>query len=233
VCAWHDRGHHQGSMRPPQEVGDGPRPQGNDVLRCEASAQGPTGDGELVSLAATLWWGSEGAELGLEVAAGETLGQGPVAVSLGDPDAVRAFPEGVFAPAPASARVDLPPAPPAAHVAEPGDRFGAETNCFESGYDRLRVPAGARLLGGGVTPVLSSFGAVLAVRDPEAALREIAAQLDPSGPADGEGAATVERAEAGGRPVWRLDSSVGAGGGSCEMWSSPDGHAILAIAHND
>ena len=232
VCAWYDVGDHEGSVRQPQPAAAG-RPPGEVALSCEASAQGPTGGGELMSVTARLWRGSAGSELGLEVVAGDVLGVGSTAVKAGDPGAVRAFPEGDDPPVPARARADVRPLPAGRHTAGPGERFGAKINCFESGYRRLRVPAGARLVGGAGTPALDSFGAVLAVRDARAALRALAGQLDPTGPAEGEGTATVRRAVAGGHPVWRLSASVGTGGGSCEMWSSPDGHAVMVIAHND
>jgi hypothetical protein len=76
-----------------------------------------------------------------------------------------------------------------------GDPFGRQTNCVEDGYARLRVPDGARLVGGESAPVL-------AVADPRAALEDLAAQIDPSGPDAGEGSATIERLHVAGAQIW-------------------------------
>ena len=51
-----------------------------------------------MSVTARLWRGSEGAEVGLEVAAGEVIGTGSTAVRAGDPGAVWSFPEGSHSP---------------------------------------------------------------------------------------------------------------------------------------
>ena len=107
-----------------------------------------------------------------------------------------------------------------------GRRRRRETNCVEDGCTRLRVPDGARLVGGESAPVL-------AVADPRAALEDLAAQIDPSGPDAGEGSATIERLHVAGAQIWRLAGEVGGGGGSCEMWSSPDGRAVLVTVWND
>ena len=114
-----------------------------------------------------------------------------------------------------------------------GEPFGLETNCFESGYDRLRVPPGARVVGGGTAPVLGSFAAVLAVSDPEAVLEHIADQLDPTGPDVGEGSVTIKQVDLSDGSIWLLNGEVGAGGGGCRMWSSTDGQAVLVTASND
>ncbi|HEX6423877.1 MAG TPA: hypothetical protein VFZ79_10375 [Acidimicrobiales bacterium] len=108
---------------------------------------------------------------------------------------------------------------------EAGDPFGRETNCVEGGYARLRVPPGARLVGGQTAPVL-------AVAEARAVLEDLAAQIDPSGPDAGEGSATIQRVDVAGAHVWRLVGEVGGGGGSCEMWSSPDGQAVLVTVWN-
>ncbi len=74
---------------------------------------------------------------------------------------------------------------------------------------------------------------MLWVSDPGAVLDDIAAQLDPTGPDAGEGTATVERVDLAYGKIWRLTADVGAGGGSCVMWSSADGTAVLMMVHND
>lgn len=225
VCAWHDEVTEQGGPVPPVLVTE-PRPAGTDTLRCSAVAHGPGPGGELVSVTADLRWDGDGGELGLEVAAGEVLGVGDDAVTAGEDGDTHASPD-VRGPAPAFAADQLPPRGGMSHaVAEAGDPFGRETNCVEGGYARLRVPPGARLVGGETAPVL-------AVADARAALDDLAAQVDPSGPDAGEGSATIERVDVPGAQVWRLVGEVGAGGGSCEMWSSPDGRAVLVTVWND
>jgi hypothetical protein len=80
--------------------------------------------------------------------------------------------------------------------------------------------------------VLGSFAAVLAVSDPEAVLQHIARQLDPTGPDAGDGSATIEKVNLSEGPVWLLTGDVSAGGGSCRMWSSPDGRSVLVTTWN-
>ena len=120
-----------------------------------------------------------------------------------------------------------------AEAVDPGEPFGRENNCFESGYDRLALPAGARLVGGGTTPGLfSDFAAVLAVEDPEAVLGELRDQLDE--PDDSEGSYGLsEQPLADGTVVWSLAGGVSAGGGGCSLWSSPDGTAVLVTTSSD
>jgi hypothetical protein len=84
-----------------------------------------------------------------------------------------------------------------------------------------------------MTPVLGSFAAVLAVADAHATLQDLACQLDPTGPGAGEGSVSIERLDLSGDSVWLLSGDVSAGGGSCQMWSSPDGHAVLVTTWND
>lgn len=88
MCAWYDVVTEQGGPVPPVLVAE-PRPAGTDARYCSATARGPGPDGEPISVTAGLWWDDDGAELGLEIVAGE------------------------------------------------------------GGYDRSRVPDGARLVGGG------------------------------------------------------------------------------------
>lgn len=230
VCAWHDVTTEQGGLLQPVLVEE-PRPDGADALVCTATAHGPSPGGGLISITARLWWDAEGAELGLEVSAGDVLGVGDDAVAAGDDDQIQAFPDDP-GPAPPSAVGQLPPVEDAPD-ASAGDPFGQETNCFEDGYARLRIPDGARLVGGGTAPVVGSFAAVLAVADARAALEDIAAQLDPTGPDAGDGSVTIEQVGLSGDRIWLLTGDVGAGGGSCEMWSSPDGQAVLVTTWND
>jgi hypothetical protein len=179
-----------------------------------------------------LSWRADGAELGLEV----SVGEGQDSRSYGTTDG---------GPAPASAVAELPARDLPRRGIDPvrfslvpvmpavGEPFGLETNCFEQGYARLRVPPGARLVGGGTAPVLGSFAAVLAVSDPKAVLEHIADQLDPTGPDAGDGSVTIEKVNLPEGPVWVLTGDVSAGGGSCQMWSSPDGRAVLVTTWND
>ena len=115
-----------------------------------------------------------------------------------------------------------------------GTSLGSENNCFEHGYDNLRVPDGARVVGGGTTPAFEDFAAVLAVSEPRAVLEQLAEQVDPNGPAVGEGEYSVEETEIPGvGSVWVLSGGGPPGGGACSMWSSPDGRAILVSTHSD
>ena len=219
-CAWHDIRTEQGGLLESEFV-DQPRPDGAETMECVGGGYGPTPGGGSISVNARLWWWAEGAELGLEV----SVGEGAYSRSYGSTDDDPG-------PAPASAVAHLP-ARQEPIVPDVGEPFGLETNCFESGYDRLRVPPGARVVGGGTVPVLGSFAVVLAVSDPHAVLQHIAQQLDPNGPDAGDGSVTIKKVDLPDGPVWVLNGDVMAGGGSCQMWSSPDGHAILVTTWND
>ena len=233
-CSWHDIRTEQGGLLESEFV-DQPRPDGAETMECVGGGYGPTPGGGSISVNARLWWWAEGAELGLEV----SVGEGEYRRSYGTTDADKG-------PAPASAVAELParavprrvidPVRPGQLVADTpdaGEPFGLETNCFERGYARLRVPPGARVVGGGTAPVLGSFAAVLAVSDPEAVLEHIARQLDPTGPDAGDGSVRIEKVNLSEGPVWLLTGDVMAGGGSCRMWSSPDGRAVLVTTWND
>jgi hypothetical protein len=219
-CAWHDIRTEQGGPLKSEFV-DQPRPDGAEAMECIGGGYGPTPGGGSISVNARLWWWAEGAELGLEV----SVGEGAYSRSYGSTDDDPG-------PAPASAVANLPVRQEPI-VPDVGEPFGLETNCFESGYDRLRVPPGARVVGGGTVPVLGSFAVVLAVTDPHAVLQHIAQQLDPNGPDAGDGSVTIKKVDLPDGPVWVLNGDVMAGGGSCQMWSSPDGHAILVTTWND
>jgi hypothetical protein len=233
-CAWHDIRTEQGGLLESEFV-DQPRPDGAEAMECVGGGYGPTPGGGSISVNARLWWWAEGAELGLEV----SVGEGEYRRSYGTTDGDRG-------PAPASAVAELPARAVPRRVIDPvrpgqlvpdtpdaGEPFGLETNCFERGYARLRVPPGARVVGGGTAPVLGSFAAVLAVSDPEAVLEHIARQLDPTGPDAGDGSVRIEKVNLSEGPVWLLTGDVMAGGGSCRMWSSPDGRAVLVTTWND
>jgi hypothetical protein len=220
VCAWYETAPPPGaSLRQPVPVSE-PKPEGMERLACSASASGTSPDGEHIGIVADLTWSSEGAEVGLEITGG------------GPPGPTRAFPEPDPGPAPPGTAALLPVVgePPAPRS---GDEFGPETNCAEAGYIRLRLPAHARLASRGGVPLASDRATVLSVSDPGAVLDDIAAQLDPTGPDAGEGTATVERVDLAYGKIWRLTADVGAGGGSCVMWSSSDGTAVLMMVHND
>ena len=110
-------------------------------------------------------------------------------------------------------------------LAGAGEPFGSEINCLARGYDRLVVPPSARVLALGDRLGSGDYVAVLAVDDAEAALRDLADQMEGEPPRDVD-------AVGGGR-IWRLDNSVEAGGGSCAVTASPDGHALLVEPHSD
>jgi hypothetical protein len=131
-------------------------------------------------------------------------------------------------PAPASAVAELPARDVPRRVVgpvrlarlvpvgpDPGEPFGLETECFGY-YARLRVPPGARVVGGGTAPVSSGFAVVLAVNDPEAVLEHIADQFDPTGPDVGEGSLTIQPVDLSDASVWLL-AEDGAYSGSCRM----------------
>ena len=232
-CAWHDLRTEQGSPQESQFV-DRPRPDGFEAMECDGGGYGPTPGGGSISVDARLWWQAEGAELGLAI----SVGEGEYSRSYGTADRDPG-------PAPASAVAQLPARDMPVRRIDPvrpgqlvpvvpgvGEPFGLETACFERGSGRLRVPPGARVVGGGtapVSPAVGAFAAVLAVNDPEAVLQHIAHQLDPTGPDAGEGSATIEKVDLSEGSVWFLNSDVSAGGGSCRMWSSPDGRAVLVL----
>jgi hypothetical protein len=228
-CAWYDIRTEQGGLLEPEFV-DQPRPDSAEAMACGGSGYGPKQGGGSLCVNAELWWSAKGAELGLEVSMGEdecgsTDGdRGPAPPSAVAELPGRNVPRQVIDPV----RLSLVPVMPAV-----GEAFGLETNCFEQGYARLRVPPDARLVGGGTAPVLGSFAAVLAVSDPKAVLEHIADQLDPTGPDAGDGSVTIERATLSEGTVWLLTGDVSAGGGSCRMWSSPDGRAVLVTTWND
>jgi hypothetical protein len=219
-CSWQDLVTEQGGPRHSEFVHQ-PRPDGAETMECAGSVYGPTPGGGSISVTARLWWRAEGAELGLEISVGEGEYSRSYGTADGDPG-----------PAPATAVAQLPArdVPRRVIVPDVGEPFGLETDCFESGYPaRLRVPPGARVVGGGTAPVLSGFAVVLAVSDPEAVLEHIADQLDPTGPDVGEGLLTIQQVDLSDGSVWFL-GEVGAYSGACRMWSSPDGRAVLVIA---
>jgi hypothetical protein len=98
------------------------------------------------------------------------------------------------------------------------------------------VPDGAQLLaltGPGV--VGRDYAAVLAVDDPEAALRDLAGQMaDGMEPSSGAARPEPRREDLpSGEPIWVLDHSVQGGGGACGAQASPDGRAVLVVPFSD
>jgi hypothetical protein len=221
ICAWHDTVADAAGvpLAAPVPVLQ-PKPEGADLLWCSASAAGMGPEGEPVAVTADLVWSAEGAEVGLQVTSG-----GPALPA-------HQFPSPAPGPAPAGTAALLPaivePRSP-----RPGEPFGQETNCAEAGYTRLRLPDRAELATPGRTVLAGDLAAVLSVSDPHAALKDLAAQLDPTGPDAGQGSATIARVDAGYGRVWRLTARVSAGGGSCEAWTSPDGTSVLITMRND
>ena len=197
------------------------RPDAADTLECLAAADGQLSDGSGVMVTMRLWWWAAGADLHVDVLEGEVGDSDFVWPVTGDPG-----------PAPATAAAQLPErdAPSAVDAGEP---FGRENNCFESGHDRLTLPSGARLVGGGTTPGYThDFAAVLAVDDPEAVLGALRDQLDGPDSSDGH-YGLGQRPLADDTPVWSLTGGVDAGGGGCAMWSSPDGTAVVVTTSSD
>lgn len=213
VCTW------RGASNSETPVSATP-PDPAEVLDCMAAANGSLPDGTGVRVTMRLWWWAAGAELHVEFREGDVSDYAPVWPTTGDPG-----------PAPVTAAAQLPERD-APDVVETGDPFGIENNCFESGYDRLTLPAGARLVGGGTTPGLSDFAAVLAVEDPRAVLGDLLDQLDEPDNSDGD-YQLDEESLADGTAVWTLSGSVSAGGGACGMSSSPDGTAVLVTTWSD
>lgn len=215
VCQWLQ------SMPPPGPLPvnvsvSEPRPKDADALDCQASADGTSPQGRLIIVQMRLWWWAAGAEIGIEIFDGAT--------------AQYTYPEANPGRAPATAADQLPSRSDAP-LPSVGEPFGRENNCFETGYERLRVPVGARVVGGGSTPGLEDFAAVLAVTDARIVLEALLAQLD--GPDTAGGSFTISHDLVTGGSVWKLSGGVDGGGGGCEMWSSPDGGAVLVTTHSD
>lgn len=109
-----------------------------------------------------------------------------------------------------------------------GDEFGVEHNCFERGYDRFRVPEGARYVGGGRTVRTDP---VLEVDDPQAVLEALREQLDDPGDTSGEWSITHETVDD--EVIWTLEGSVEAGGGACRLYTIDDGRYLVVTVHSD
>jgi hypothetical protein len=201
------------------------RPDLADTLDCEAAARAPLPDGSMVMIEMRLWWWAEGAELHVRISQGDVSGADTPQGYGSSSELSASYPETDPGPAPATAGGQLPERGAPTSIGR-GDPFGAETDCFETRYDSLTVPAGARFVGGGTTPGLGSAATVLAVDDPEAVLGELRNQLDRPDDSNGHFDIGEERLEDG-TSIWVLSVSVDAGGGACAMRSSPDGTAVL------
>lgn len=196
----------------------GPRPDFADAMSCDAGATGSLSDGTQVMVQLSLWWWVAGAELRVEISEGDLSEYASSRVT-------------VRRPAPATAVGELPDRDPQASVG-PGDPFGRPTNCFATGSQRLTLPDGGRLIGGGNTPLgRHDFAAVLAVEDLGVALGDLRDQLDGPDLSDGEFRLSEERL-VDGRTVQSLSGGA-TGGGGCDVWSSPDGTAVLVTATSD
>jgi hypothetical protein len=194
-----------------------PTPAAINALDCEASETGLT-DGGPLRVSARLYWWSGGAELTIQT----STSTGTASDAEPDPGS-----------APADA-IDALPTRRSADHPEVGEPFGLGHNCFEGADGRFRVPKGSRLVGGGTAPGLEDFAAVLAVTDARKVLGALGRQVDPTGPGRGRGAVSIgprDLADVG--RIWVLEGSIGAGGGFCEMWSSPDGEAVIVTTHSD
>ncbi len=213
-------------------------PRGTVVeLRCEASGRGPSSGApdDISDASASLEWGrgttgavwltwstrqtNQGAG-----GHGAASGPGPVqpTPAFDEPEPAPFGPD----PVPTSARRLLPhragPTSP-----EAGERFGAASDCH-SGYDRFRLPEGARLVAaqGGV-----DGPSVLEVDSVEPVLDALAGQADTTdafAPDD-----IVEVTTPVGTPVPRRAWVIAAGGGGCALLGSPDGHHVLVTSQSD
>lgn len=193
--------------------GQGPR-EGTAGLQCVAGGVRPAGERPALLVDVELGSSSEAAVAVVRVWEADVV----------HPAAMR---RGATAVTPASGedRARAPrPGQPAARPGA-GDPFGTPINCLARGYDRLVVPPAARVLAQGNRLGSGDYVAVLAVDDAEAALRDLAGQM--------EGEAPREVDAVGGGRIWRLDNSVEAGGGACAVTASPDGHALLVEPHSD
>jgi hypothetical protein len=218
ICLWHRvRTAPTGIQPEPVSVSE-PRPPEADTLACDASAGGTSRDGRLIRVGVRLWWWAAGAELGIDFYDDAT------------PVADASFPDVDPGPAPASAVDQLPPRDDPVQPSV-GDPFGRETNCGErGGYRRLRLPEGSRLVGGGTSPVLGDFAAVLAVADVEEVLEALRSQLD--SPDTGSVYEVKRERTTDGASIWTL-SGGSDGGGFCSFVSNPDGHLLLVTTTSD
>lgn len=215
ICRWEIRD--DTVSREPVAASEG-QPDEWMALTCTAGAAAEL-EGELIFLEARLWLWEEGAELALAFSPGERTGS-------------FWFPEGEHSPVPDDVARDVPQVE-RGDEPETGEKFGRENNCFEEGYARFRVPKGATVIGGGRTPALRDFAAVLRVEDAEGVLRDLGEQLDPTGPDEGDGFVSIEAVKTEAGEVWQLHGSVSAGGGSCAAWSSEDGQFVYVTSSSD
>lgn len=218
ICLWHQVLTAPTGLQPEPVSVSEPRPPKADTLACDASAEGTSRDGRLIRVAVRLWWWAAGAELGITVYDDAT----PVDdASLPDVDP---------GPAPQSAVDELPPSDDPVRPSV-GDPFGRENNCGErGGYRRLRLPEGARLVGGGNSPVLGDFAAVLAVSDAEDVLGALRSQLD--SPDVGSVYEVKRERTTDGASIWTLSGGSDSGG-FCSFVSNPDGHLLLVTTTSD
>jgi hypothetical protein len=196
-----------------------PRPSGSRAMNCETGAGGPLIEGRGMYLQARLWWAAKDAELAL-------------LISDRDESMLTRFPDADLGPAPTSALAQLPPRHDAP-LPTVGQRLGFANDALE-GSLYLRVPPASRVIGGGQTPSIEDFEAVLAVGDAHAVLTSLAHQVDANGPKIGSADVHLERTElADGSSAWALRSLINDGGGSTEMLSSPGGKAVLVTTRSD
>ncbi|WCO66088.1 hypothetical protein PO878_16430 [Iamia majanohamensis] len=206
-------------------------------LRCEASGRGPStgAEDDISEATASLEWGrgttgaiwltwstrqtDQGAG-----GFGAASGPGPVQPTPGfdEPEPAPFGPD----PVPTSARRLLPdragPTSP-----DVGERFGAASSCH-SGYDRFRLPVGARLVAaqGGV-----DGPSVLEVDRVEPVLDALAGQADTTDAFAADD--VVEVTTPAGTQVPRRTWVITGGGGGCTLLGSPDGHHVLVTSQSD
>jgi hypothetical protein len=203
VCWWNGSGNPASLLEP--------RPPGELSVECYAGTAFARA-GQTVVLSVSTRLESDGAEM--IVSASPGAGQrGPVPDDPGPVDSadLRGLPK------------DRTPDAP-----DVGDPFGGTHNCFERGYDRFRLPKGARFVGGGRT---ARTDPVLEVDDPEAVLEALQDQLDDPDDTSGEWPITHETVD--GEEVWSMSGSVEAGGGACHLYTIEDGRYLVVTTHSD
>jgi len=219
VCNWEQAvsGDGQPLIGPVSEA----HPGGVHALDCEAGMGGSVVNGVSVYLEARLYWSPRGAELALAISEEDKQLRDPFAGP--DPYPDRA-PAGALALLPHRSDASLP---------KVGQPLGSRNDALERGQ-LLHVPPDARVVGGGRAASIADFEAVLAVGDAHAVLLSLGRQVDPTGPKVGDGQVTLTRQQTpGGRSIWYLNTLIQAGGGATEMWSSPDGKAVLVTTRSD
>jgi hypothetical protein len=189
-------------------------------LRCDFSFTTKTGSG-FRSVSVSVQWGKgrgpTAAHLYIDTTQGGTPGPGDSVPDLSD------APKDPTPMVPSGLEVDLPTV---------GEVFGAENNCFLSGYSTFRVPPGAAL----IAPASDlagfwDFVAFLRTDDPKAVVEDLQAQITSADGYQPDRVVTPHRV--GGTTIWEAPGSdQNGGGGGCFVHSTPTGDVIVAT-HSD